>query len=274
MAIWAGRSLCGQSLVCFLVAIGTLFFCGRATAQIDCWAPTREVDAAKKRGPETEPLRQAFLVIDKMLKNNSYYKTMPDVRMRNTISISLYDLPRYGRINSFGSSKEVWVPGKCELDQHADRAFIRTGISVSFNVPDAVLTQEAFRENNISTFYEPQLTAKVGGYPEYDNVNVMITEGGKLPWAPFTIADYLEMQEVRLQKRIAEHEKDKASPPRPINESKAKQTYEDFKKVNPQMAEDYRKNMDAMVKEQATTMQKWKKQMDDSDADLKKESQN
>jgi hypothetical protein len=168
-------------------------------------------------------------------------------------------------------AKKFGLPANA-LDQHADRAFIKTGISVAMNDPGSVLTQQALQDEKITVFYEPSPTGKIGGYTEYDNANIVISEKGKSPWAPFTIADYLDLMERRLQKRIAEHEKQKASPPKPIDEAKLQQTYETFKKSNPKLAEDFKKNTDRMLQEQGVTQAQWKKSMAEADANFKKES--
>jgi hypothetical protein len=93
----------------------------------------------------------------------------------------------------------------------------------------------------------PKLTARVGGFPEYNGL-VLITKDGRLPWIPQTLDDKLTVLGAKRETALAEWTKSRANL-RPMDQAAMQKSYEALKKSDPAGAEKFLETMKEQARE-------------------------
>lgn len=242
------------ALVCLLAST---LFSQTYPNRLDCWVPTREEHFAGTgltiKSPQVAPMRQALLAAEDVVRGNPHFRAMPRaIRIRSTIAVG-EGTPRYGQLNTNAYRPDVWATGKCDVVPGADRCCRDGMITMTFNDPRPFV-RGAMKDDVIEMFEEPTLTGRVGGFPEYNGIDVLISVGGAVPWTPVTVAEYLEFHERRLQKSRAEATKNLSQPG--IDPAKVQTAYENMKKIDPKAAEEFLANMRKLMAEAPARMEK------------------
>ena len=221
-----------------------------AAAQLDCQVPTRErVSTGTLNNPALAPIRKIALAVEAIVKNNAVFMAgVRPIRMRTTIDYAL-DQPRTAIVNVKVYNKEAWVAGKCDVIPEADRGGgVSDGaIHIVINDPRTFFGG-SLGDSEMEVYEEPVRTGEVAGFPEYGGTYVLMSEGGRVPWIPVTIAQALDREERRLRARQAEWAKQKERPW--LSEAKIQESYELLKKINPAAADEQRAAMMAVVQEE------------------------
>jgi hypothetical protein len=190
-----------------------------AAAQVQCWAPRRNEDAAVD--PAWAPMHHTMLAAEEIIRKNTAFLTAPEVvRMRTTVSVgpralngARLQVSAYPETSDVGS--QVWT-GTCEVIPQADIIDASVGqVDVFFNtdVRDAFFGAAGLK-----------LTGHVAGYPEY-NGWVVMTKDGRLPWIPLSLKDQLDAEGARREKILAEWKAEIARRSVP-DDAKAQQAFE------------------------------------------------
>ena len=233
---------------CFLVAILAPVVDARAACWIERERPTT-ADLLPVAHVRVGDIRASAQAMNAILKRNAALQGLPEVRLRSTWQITGH--PRttpwtpYGvHLVLWAHPKRVWGPGECELIPQADRIDPRAAIVVQANSVRSTLTQlsSAVRDEHIEAFVQPEEIGTVRQYTVYRGQSIVLTFDGRLPWVPVTTGEYLDFEERRLTKAVADTD-------RTIAESKARtgqyddsgprQVYEAMKKTDPAEAEKF-----------------------------------
>ena len=168
-----------------------------AAAQVQCWAPQEDMDAARDKRFATQLawMKKA----EQIIRRNEAFLAPPEpVRMRTTVAVGPYH-PSGARLfvraypEQTGTIR-IWSGG-CGIIPQAERVAASIGqIDVFFNVD----VKEMFLQTGVPIF-----EGMVGGYPRYSGW-VVITKGGRLPWIPQTLADRLDAEIARRERALAD----------------------------------------------------------------------
>ena len=216
-----------------------------AAAQLDCLVPTRErVSTGTLNSAALAPIRKAALAVEAIVRKNAVFMAgVRPIRVRTTIDYAL-DQPRTAIVNVRAYNKGAWITGKCDVIPEADRGGgVSDGaIHIVINDPRTFFGG-SLGDPEMEVYEEPVRTGEVAGFPEYGGMYVLMSEGGRVPWIPVTIAQALDREERRLRTRQDEWIKQKERPW--MSEAKLQESYELLKKINPAAADAQR---DAMMK--------------------------
>jgi hypothetical protein len=235
-----GVSLCGPTPA---KPLPTRLFIPPSGGASGCWTPRVQEDAFAS--PRFAGLRDAVLAAERVVKSNKAYLDTPvPVRFRSSVSAGPGD--NGGAAIHIKAAPErtpgrlrLWT-GECGVIPQIDRVGGAIGqISIFFN-----RAGEQFVSPNGDG---PKLTGKAGGYPEYNNW-VVITENGRLPWIPQTLADKLDAEGKRRRDQLAEWLKTR-SQMKGMDEAAARKTYEMLKKADPAGAEKFLTEMTSQAEE-------------------------
>jgi len=175
-----------------------------ARAQIQCWAPQEDMDAArdKRFAVQLAWMKKA----EEIIRRNKAFLEVPEpVRMRTSTAAGPYH-PSGARLfvrayPEKTGSIQIWSGG-CGIIPQAERVAASIGqIDVFFNID----VKEMFLQTGV-----PRFEGMVGGYPRYSGW-VVITKGGRLPWIPQTLADRLDAETARRERALADWRQQLAS---------------------------------------------------------------
>ena len=221
-----------------------------AAAQLDCQIPTRErVDTGTLNSPALAPIRKIALAVEAIVKSNAVFMAgARPIRVRTTIDYALAE-PRTAIVNVRAYNKAAWIAGKCDVIPEADRGGgVSDGaIHIVINDPRTFFGGR-LGDAELEAYEEPVRTGEVAGFPEYDGMYVLVSEGRRVPWIPVTIAQALDREERRLRTRFEEWATQKARPW--ISEAKIQESYELLKKIDAAAAEEQRVAMMKVLQEE------------------------
>jgi len=230
-----------RSASLLLLLLTLLAFTPTILAQTQCWAPREDQDTVTN--PKWAPQLRAMLEAEKTIRATPEFLNTPEpVRMRTTVAAGPYDpagarllIRAYPEKSTVGI--QIWT-GKCEVIPQAERVAASIGqVDVFFNYP---VTDTFLADGEV-----PKKTGEVAGYPEYNHW-IVITKNGRLPWIPQTLAERLDREGQRRQKKLEEWRKDQASMKAP-DETVIRQTYDMLKKSDAAGAESYLASMKDLV---------------------------
>lgn len=168
-----------------------------AAAQIDCWAPQEDMDAARDRrfAAQLAWMKAA----EQLIRRNAAFMAPPEpVRMRTTVSAGPLEPTARLYVRAYPEKSTVGIPvwaGRCDVIPQAERIAASIGqIDVFFNEP----VKAMFLQTGV-----PKFEGMVGGNPRY-NGWVLITRGGRLPWIPQTLADRLDAEAEKRRRTLAD----------------------------------------------------------------------
>ena len=126
----------------------------------------------------------------------------------------------------------------------ADRIDPNAAIVVQANSARSTLKQQDsyVHDDQIEAFIQPEQIGRIGEYPVYRGQMIVLTFDGRVPWVPVTTEEYLDFEERRLKRVIAETDnnitqaKDRAGQ---YDDSGPRQVYEAMKKTDPVEAEKF-----------------------------------
>jgi len=213
-----------------------------------------------------QPMRKALLMIDQMFKDNSYFKTLPEMRFRNYYFMNTQAIPGVkappllASITAVAYAKVVWV-GECQLYETADVIGSRYSLSVSFNDIYGLVGTTGVDDELLQAFTEPKQTGIMHGFPVYNENYVILQKQGKVHWTKVTVAEYLDFKIRDWARRKEEFEKTKSNSPKlKMTDDEIKKNYEAFKKLGQDKADNYMKMVEKMKSEEAGNIEKWEKQ--------------
>jgi hypothetical protein len=221
-------------------ALGIWLISGAASA-LDCWVPTLDATQPAYRKMPLPNLRAVVAAGEQMVRDNPHFKAMPlPIRIRAHYAVS----PSYGSLNVRASQPSVWK-GTCELHSRALDCCTDGGINILVNAPEAVLHKVYADDEQLKIFRQPKETGMVAGLPSYED-RVLLSVGGRLPWLPVTIGEFIDFQERRERAKQAEALARRPKAPG-IDPAVVQKTYEKMKRSHPAEAEQYRADMNAQM---------------------------
>lgn len=229
---------CALLLVLCLTA--PLTGAGQTTNGLDCWVPTREQRSGEGRlnvaSPQMASMRRAILAAEDVVRRNAHFRAMPrPIRIRSTITAS-DGTPRTARLNTNAYQPEVWAEGTCDVVPGADRCCRDGMIVITLN--DRTPTLRTVMKDGVAEFFEePVLTGKVGGYPEYDGAEILISTGNRVPWTAVTVAEYLDFEERRLTAERAAAVANISQPG--LDPAQVQSAYESMRKIDAKAADEF-----------------------------------
>jgi len=233
------------------VALGLLVGLPSMTAaQLDCQVPTRErVSTGTLSSAALAPIRKVALAVEAIVKKNAVFMAgVRPIRVRTTIDYAL-DQPRTAIVNVRAYNKEAWIAGRCDVIPEADRGGGVSDGAIHIVVNDPrTFFGGSLGDADLEIYEEPARTGEVAGFPEYGGMYALMSEGGRVPWIPVTIAQVLDREERRLRARQDEWAKAKERPW--MSEAKIQESYELLKKINAAAADEQRAAMMAVLQEE------------------------
>jgi hypothetical protein len=220
--------------------LGLWLFSGTASA-LDCWVPTLDATQPAHKKMPLPNLRALVAAGEQMVRDNPHFKAMPrPIRIRARYAVG----PSYVNLNVDASQPIVWK-GTCDLLPQALDCCVDGGINIMVNTPESVLYRVHSDVKDVNFFRQPKETGRVGGWPSYED-KVLMSVGGRLPWLPVTIGEYIDYEERREREKRAE-----VLARRPklygVDPAKVQKTYEKMKKSHPAEAEQYLADMKAQM---------------------------
>ncbi len=230
---------------------------GQPANGLDCWVPTREERSGDAQLNVTRPqmaaMRRAIITAEDVVRRNPHFRAMPrPIRIRSTITAS-DGTPRTARLNTNAYQPDVWAEGTCDVVPGADRCCRDGMIVITLNDRTPVL-RTVMKDREVEFFEEPVLTGKVGGYPEYDGAEILISIGNRVPWTAVTVAEYLDFEERRL---TAEREAAVANTSQPsLDPAQVQRAYETMQKIDQKAADEFLANAKKTMAEAPVQQQK------------------
>jgi hypothetical protein len=220
--------------------LGLWLFSDTASA-LDCWVPTLDTTQPAYRRMPLPNLRAVVAAGEQMVRDNPHFKAMPrPIRIRAHYAVG----PSYGSLNVRASQPSVWK-GTCDLHSRALDCCADGGINIMVNAPESALHAVYANDDELKIFRQPKATGMVAGWPSYED-RVLMSVGGRLPWLPVTIGEFIDFQERRERAKQAE-----ALARRPkvygVDPAIVQRTYEKMKKSHPAEAEKYLVDMNAQL---------------------------
>lgn len=194
-------------------------------------------------------MRAAARGMNDILERNASLQGLPEVRLRSTWQVVGH--PRstpwtpYGfHLVLWAHPRQVWGAGDCDLIPQADRVDPRAAVVVQANSVRSTLTQQNsyVRDEQLEAFIEPEQIGKVGRYPVYRGQMIVLTFDGRAPWVPLTTGEYLDFEERRLAREVAEADRNIAearAKAGQYDDSGPRQVYEAMQKTDPAEAEKF-----------------------------------
>lgn len=189
-----------------------------ATAQVDCWMAAEHpltADQIAVTSPSVALIRRTLQTLNTLLLARPELMALPRTRLRSSWQVGgQWDAPaRPAHFLMRDHRESVWVAGRCDVVKGADRIGPLASIVVSINAPHAFFASEVpeLRDDQLAAWRELPVTGAVSGHPVYGDHMLVFTRGGRLPWVPVTVAEYLDFTERDLQRRQAEAQADAAS---------------------------------------------------------------
>jgi hypothetical protein len=214
-----------------------------AAAQVQCWAPQENQDAATR--PVFVRQYAWAKAAEKIIAANAAFVAPPEpVRMRTTVSIGPYApsgarlyVRAYPEITTIGNIR-IWSAG-CGVIPQAERVAASIGqIDIFFN-------------DSVAPFLGgdavPKFEGLVGGYPRY-NGWVVVTKDGRLPWIPQTLADRLDAEIARRERALADWQRQMQQMKLP-DAAAVQKTYTLLKQTDPAGADQYLRSTEELGQE-------------------------
>lgn len=207
-----------------------------ATGYLDCVVATRE-RGDTMTPPSAAALRQAAHAVERIAKADAAFMAgnRRPIRVRTTID-AWRGTPHGAIINTVAYTQKAWVRGACDVIPQADRGgdLSEGAIHVILNDPYSFLTAR-LGDHDFEAFEEPVRTGEFAGFPIYDQLYVLISRTGKVPWVPVTVADALRFEEARMKRRFDEWTAEKQRPS--ISLASIETSYQAMRKIDPEAAE-------------------------------------
>ena len=222
-----------------------------ADASAVCWIDRERATTADQlpiADRRVAGIRAAAQAMNGILKRNSALQGLPEVRLRSTWQVVGHPrtapMPYGFHLVLWAHPRRVWGPGNCDVIPQADRIDPNAAIVVQANSARSTLKQQEsyVHDEQIEAFVQPEQIGKIGDYPVYRGQSIVLTFDGRLPWVQVTTEEYLDFEERRLRKVIAETDhniaqaKDRAGQ---YDDSGPRQVYDAMKKTDPAGAEKF-----------------------------------
>jgi hypothetical protein len=236
------RALCPLIVAVTLVPL--------ADARAACWIERERPTTADQlpiADSRVAGMRAAARAMDDVLERNAAVRGLPEVRIRSTWQVTghprrLPGTPYGFHLVLWAHPKYVWGPGECDVIPQADRVDPNAAIVVQANSVRSTLTQQDsyVRDEQLEAFIEPEQIGKVGRYPVYRGQSIVLTFDGRVPWVPLSTEEYLDFEERRLSRDVAEIDQNIAETNAKVgkyDDTGPLEVYEAMKKTNPEEAE-------------------------------------
>ncbi|HEU5135797.1 MAG TPA: hypothetical protein VFU13_11680 [Steroidobacteraceae bacterium] len=223
-SIGASLSLCAALLL-------TLH--GRVYAATQCHTSPEHQDNVTSA--KWAPVLNKMKVAEKMFHSKPAYHTSPvPVRLKTIYSTHRMLMRAYPEKSLVGI--QLWT-GECEVIPQVERLSATIGGAyVFFN--------HSVEETFLRHSRVPRKTGEAGGFPEYEGW-VVLTKDGRLPFIPKTLADVLDEEGQRRERRLAEWRSERAKQRSP-DDATIRKTHDLLARTDREGARKYLAQMQAM----------------------------
>ncbi len=231
------------------LVLSALLLAPIASAQAgDCWVKTLENKVTghgdATAGKRYAALRQALMKAEAVQRSDAAINAIPGVRyqVHRYIGVPYHPgAPLSGDSTIYLHKPDAWA-GQCGLKPWADNVHFAS-LEVELNNLRALegpadggvaLTDTRF-------FYEPEITARRGGYPVYDNRILVLTAGGMAPFVPVTLGEYLDDWQRKLEDEKTQSQGDGQGA---VQDQEWQAYIKQLRKSDPKAAADLQKSLD------------------------------
>lgn len=241
------------TLVLALLSIGVLLSTpSTAHAAIDCWMDAEHPTTGDSRAvsdPALAPLRQALHRLNAILHRHPALHALPRTRLRSSWQIGgqWTEPARAANFLLRDHRETMWVPGRCDVINGADRLEPKASIVVTVNAPASFFETAAaeLRDEQLEAWREVPVTGQLNGMPFYGGHMLVFTRGARRPWVPVTTAEYTDFT-LRDLRRSAQAESAARAGLPPASDRAAREAHDEaqvqkvmagLRQIDPAMAE-------------------------------------